>query len=148
MVAIAVYGTGMLLMRLTPVIARALGLAIAGVGLYFVGKEAANQARTMARSQQNKKDDSSDDDDDPDVDLDDYKNRGDGEGPSGGDHDKSRPRFYRSGDRKRKGEFVQEDRDNRSGAGPHGGGGHQYKLFDKNGKRIGTVNKDGVLIRG
>jgi hypothetical protein len=42
------------------------------------------------------------------------------------------------------GEYIQLDRAFNSGAGPHDG---VYKLFNKSGKRMGTVTKEGKWLR-
>jgi hypothetical protein len=71
----------------------------------------------------------------------DFGHRGDGAGPDGGEHDKSRARFYK--DPQKKGAFIQPDR---AGDRTHGGG-KQWKVFDARGKRQGTINEEGEKIR-
>jgi hypothetical protein len=73
-----------------------------------------------------------------------YTERGKGSGPDGGDFDTRMPRYYKKGDKRNNGEFVQRDRAANSGSGPHTGG---WKLFDSSGRRIGTVSnsKDGIV---
>ena len=69
----------------------------------------------------------------------DFPEKGDGSGPDGGEHRKDEPRFYPKGS-KNKGPFIQKDKK------PHGGG-DQWKIFDKKGKRQGTINDKGEKIR-
>lgn len=78
------------------------------------------------------------------IDLKDFKYRGDGSGPDGGDHEKKIAIYFETF--RRVGRFLQRDRATNSGSGTHGGG-EQYKLFDKCGKRLATYNKEGIKIR-
>jgi hypothetical protein len=76
------------------------------------------------------------------IDVEDYTEEQGSGGPDKGEHDKQSKRFYQKGDKKHSGDFIQKDR-----SGNTHGGGSQYKLFDKNGKRIATINGKGEVIR-